>query len=137
MLKIITGIFCGLFLGSLSVQAESFDVQKEIKNGSIIYHVDMEKDEKVLIQDVDLMLTINKIEDHSCPKGAMCIMNGLWEGGIEVEMEVLEGYEMKKLSHMYQENKENKLQLSDKDLEITKIKKTNNQYHLTLQLKTK
>jgi hypothetical protein len=144
--------FIGKLLSTVAIitatttHAESFDVQKEVKQNQILYHVDMTDGEKVLIQDSDITLTINSIVDHRCPKGAMCILAtqydengaiGLWEGGVEVDMDVLQGFEMQNVSIMYQENKHNKVQLADHEIEIARVQKDFNQYHLTIQLDRK
>jgi hypothetical protein len=146
-MKIVAKLLSAIaIITATATHAESFNVQKEVKKNQILYHVDMTDGEKVLIQDSDITLTINSIVDHRCPKGAMCILAtqydengaiGLWEGGVEVDMDVLQGFEMQNVALMYQENKRNRVQLTDHEIEIARVQKDSNQYHLTIQLDRK
>jgi len=131
-MKLIKALYlAGIIIGTTPINAESFAVQKELKNNQISYHIDMDKDEKVLIQDDDLILTINQINDHSCPKYARC----LWEGGFEVEVEILEGFEMEKLVFMYNENTRNNVLLADREIEVLDVYKEQDRYHVIIQIK--
>lgn len=124
-------------LGFLFATSAIADIRKEIDGNDVLYHIDIKKHEyiQVMVENTDLSLILKDLEDHRCPKNAVCYSdeNNLWDGGIELKLDIIQFFDVQTIVVMYLD-KPHRLPLIDHDIIITEITNENDQYHVSLKI---
>lgn len=110
--------------------AANFDVQKEVNQNEAIYHVNMDKNERVQVGDSNLILILTKLEDFRCPVGLSC----WWEGGIMLHMDVIKDGQVAETMLLYQDQP-TQLRLFNRIITLANIASSSNEtYQIVLKM---
>lgn len=130
MLKsIMVGIIIAISSIASAANNDGFDVQKEIKQNEVIYHVNMGGNERVQIGDSNLVLILTELEDLRCPVGLSC----WWEGGIVLHMTSIKDGQITETILIYQDQPTS-LKLSNRIVTIADIVCNNGSYQIVLKM---
>ena len=130
--SIMAGIIIAISIIASTVStasAANFDVQKETNKNESIYHVNMDRNERVQVGDSNLVLILTRLEDFRCPVGLSC----WWEGGILIHMDVIKDDQVTETMFLYQDQP-TQLRLFNRIVTITDIAGTNDTYQITLKM---